>query len=65
MDNVDQRKVKKDGRARAEKANKSLENYQRHSQAELQQKEHRGPIFHGHRLSCLKLTIVKSIIIPV
>ena len=30
MDNVDQRKVKKDGRARAEKANKSLENYQRH-----------------------------------
>lgn len=49
MDNVDQRKVKKDGRARAEKANKSLENYQRRSQAELQQKEHRGPIFHGHR----------------
>ena len=39
MDNVDQRKVKKDGRARAEKANKSLENYQRRSQAELQQKE--------------------------
>ena len=40
MDNVDQRKVKKDARARAEKANKSLENYQRRSQAELQQKEH-------------------------
>ena len=40
MDNVDPRKVKKDGRARAEKANKSLENYERRSQAELQQKEH-------------------------
>ena len=37
MDNVDQRKVKKDGRARAEEANKSLENYQRRAQANLQQ----------------------------
>ena len=32
--------MKKDARARAEKANKSLENYERRSQAELQQKEH-------------------------
>ena len=37
MDNVDQRKVKKDGRARAEEANKSLENYKRDGLARLQQ----------------------------
>ena len=36
-DNVDQRKVKKDGRARAEEANKSLENYKRDGLARLQQ----------------------------
>ena len=35
MDNVDQRKVKKDGRARAEEANKSLENYKRRGLAKL------------------------------
>ena len=37
MDNVDQRKVRKDGRARAEEANKSLENYKRDGLARLQQ----------------------------
>ena len=37
MDNVDQRKVKKDGRARAEEANKSLENFHRRGQARLQE----------------------------
>ena len=37
MDNVDQRKVRKDGRARAEEANKSLENFHRRGQARLQE----------------------------